>query len=470
MLTHDEQPIDSILHTFSDYLPAPTTTRTSHQQGEKQLMRQPIEHLSPNEISTLIHDLRVHQVELATQNEELRHIQEELEASRARYFNLYDLAPVGYLTLSQGGTILEANLTAADMLGTPKSCLLKQRLSQFIVSEDQATYYHCLQRLLATNMSQSCDFRMQPLNGTLLWVHLDATLQYDSVFATNVCSIVITDITPLKQTEQCLRESEERLRQANSILETRVAQRTADLAALNQRLQQEAVERRQAENEREQLVEQLRQLHDHIQLEREADRCRIAREIHDEFGQILIALKMDITWLKQHIPRRSKLMPKLQAITALMDSAFHSIRSIVTELRPSLLDELGIVAAIDWQMQEFALRTNLECELHLDEDIATLPMGRATALFRILQAALSNIVRHADATQVKVTLEQLEGVIIMTITDNGKGIEPANIDHPLSLGLLGMRERARSVGGVVHFEGQPNHGASVIVRIPQNGL
>jgi signal transduction histidine kinase len=214
--------------------------------------------------------------------------------------------------------------------------------------------------------------------------------------------------------------------------------------------------------------EQLHDLASYLQAAREEERAHIAREIHDEFGQVLTALKIDLSWLSKRLPTDKPILAqKASAMSDLIDSTIQTVRHVVTELRPGLLDDLGLAAAIEWQAQEFAERTGMDCELHLgDQDIA-LDRDLATAIFRIFQETLTNVVRHAEATVVGVRLEDQPEELVLTVWDNGKGLIQSEVSDPKSLGLVGMRERARSWGGQVVFEGVPGRGTTVTVRMPR---
>jgi signal transduction histidine kinase len=226
-------------------------------------------------------------------------------------------------------------------------------------------------------------------------------------------------------------------------------------------------ETRQLYEEMNRRQAQLRELTAYLQTAREEERAYVAREIHDEFGQTLTALKMDLSWLARRLPQRqTDLAAKVNAMAGLVDGAVNTVRRIATELRPGLLDDLGLVAAIEWQAQEFARRTGLTVELHLGDQDLALDRDLATALFRIFQEALTNIARHAAATRVEIELVHQPDLLKLVVADNGKGIEPAQILAPRSLGLLGMRERARALGGDVVIEGSPGQGTTVTVRIP----
>ncbi len=231
-------------------------------------------------------------------------------------------------------------------------------------------------------------------------------------------------------------------------------------------------ERKQAEEALKQSREQLRALASHWQTAQEKERARVAREVHDEFGQSLTALKIDLAWLAKRLPPDEPVLAnKVEDMIALVDSTIQIVRRVATELRPGLLDDLGLVAALEWQAQEFAGRTGIACQVDLGQEalaqaLLTLDQDLATAIFRIFQEALTNIARHAEATQVQVTLQQVQNVLILTVRDNGKGMPPNVAADPRALGLLGMRERAIVWQGSVTFETEPGHGTAVTLRVP----
>ena len=213
--------------------------------------------------------------------------------------------------------------------------------------------------------------------------------------------------------------------------------------------------------------EQLRDLAGYLQNAREEERTQIAREIHDEFGQALSALNMDLSWLSKRLPAdQPYLAEKASAMSDLIDSTIQTVRRVATELRPGLLDELGLAATIEWQAQEFAERTGIDCDLYLSDEEIVLDRDLATAIFRIFQETLTNVARHAQATQVRVELEDRPDELVLIVRDNGKGITESQVSHPRSLGLMGMRERARSWGGEVAFQGVAGQGTTVTVRVP----
>lgn len=212
--------------------------------------------------------------------------------------------------------------------------------------------------------------------------------------------------------------------------------------------------------------EQLRALSAHLERVREEERTRIAREIHDELGQALTGLKMDLSWFAARLPDQPALHEKSAAMVKLIDSTVNAVRRLSTELRPPILDSLGLIPAIEWLAQEFEKRTGVTCEFITAEDDLTVDEERTTALFRISQEALTNVVRYAQATSVRIILESDERQISLRVSDNGRGITDADAKGTKSFGLLGMRERARLLGGTFEIAGAPGGGTTLTVRIP----
>ena len=230
---------------------------------------------------------------------------------------------------------------------------------------------------------------------------------------------------------------------------------------------EDITERKKAQQELEKSREQLRNLSLHLQSIREEERTRIAREIHDELGQALTALKMDISWLGHRIAgTNTALQKKTDYMSNLIDSTIDTVHRISSDLRPGLLDDLGLVAAIEWQTQDFQRRFGLPCRADLSVEDEGIDRQLATAVFRILQETLTNVVRHAGASEVTVRLSEQRHKLRLEVADNGRGATQIEIEDPRSFGLIGMRERVHPWGGTVLIEGKPNHGTRVIVSVP----
>ena len=230
---------------------------------------------------------------------------------------------------------------------------------------------------------------------------------------------------------------------------------------------EDITERKRVEAELQRSLGQLRQLAERLETVREEERTRAARAMHDGLGQALTAIKIDLTALLRDLPPdQGPPALRRQSIMMLLDEAIQSIRRIATELRPAILDDLGLAAAVEWAAEEFQARTGTKCQISLpDADIA-MDTERATALFRILQESLTNVARHANASQVSVRLAKDEGHLLLEVLDNGRGIDERQLSIVHSLGILGMRERALLLGGSLTISGAPGQGTAVRVRIP----
>lgn len=277
-------------------------------------------------------------------------------------------------------------------------------------------------------------------------------------------------MNPLSQTPQNSLSTQEAISQALiAELETRLTQLTSQLLAANARLEREIADRLSKEEEFHRSTEQLRELSARLQSVREEERTHIARAIHDELGQALTGLKMDVAWLQKHLDQpQPALLQKTQAMSDLIDITVQTVRRISTELRPGILD-LGLVATIEWQLQEFQMRSGIEGNLISAPEETALDADGATTVFRIFQEILTNVVRHAQATQVVVILDESAEYLMLQVRDNGRGITDSQIHSPKSIGLLGMQERARLRAGHIHFDGSPDQGTVVTVRIPLGG-
>jgi len=229
----------------------------------------------------------------------------------------------------------------------------------------------------------------------------------------------------------------------------------------------ERADRKRAQEQLRQSHEQLRALSVYLQHVREEERTVIAREVHDELGQALTGLKLELTWLTGRLPPGLKsLRAKARSMAEHIDETIHAVRRIATELRPGLLDTVGLLAALEWQANEFQTQTGIQCRVKAAIKETLWDQDLNTAFFRIFQETLTNIIRHAHATKVNVRLAEMSGYLILEVKDNGRGISEAEIHNTRSIGLLGMRERAALLGGEVRVSGEPGKGTAVRVRIP----
>lgn len=258
----------------------------------------------------------------------------------------------------------------------------------------------------------------------------------------------------------------------NEALEQRVIERTNELRVANEELRKEIIERKSAEEKFKATSEQLRALSAKLQSAKEEEATRIAREIHDELGSALTALNWDLELIEEDLnqeegdERSSKVRVKIAAMKGVIDDTIDAIRRISAELRPSVLDDLGLVAAIRWHGREFEERTGIVAHLDSSLEDIDLTQQQSTAVFRIFEEAMTNVMRHAQATQVDIKLEKENGELELSIRDNGRGITEAEKSARRTLGLLGMRERANLIGGQVDITGSEGKGTMVSLRIP----
>jgi signal transduction histidine kinase len=236
---------------------------------------------------------------------------------------------------------------------------------------------------------------------------------------------------------------------------------------LNRILSAELAERELSEQRLRASEEKLRNLASHLQSVREEERIHIAREIHDELGQALTGLKFDINTLAKTFAAGGgeAAAQGTHGLCLQIDRIINSVRRIASGLRPEVLDEIGLAAAIEWQAREFSRRTGIRCVVDVEPEFVDPDKDRSTALFRIFQELLTNVARHANATRVAVRLADGE-VIRLKVEDNGRGIQEKEFESPKSLGLLGLRERVLAFGGTIDVKGEEGKGTTVRVAIP----
>jgi PAS domain S-box-containing protein len=336
-----------------------------------------------------------------------------LEAGEERYRLTVDNMLEGFQIVGFDWRYLYVNDAAARHGRQTKDALLGRTMMEAYPGIEQTAVFAALRRCMEARVPQQIENEFSFADGTRGWFDLSIQPVPQGIF------ILSMDITERKRAEESLH-------------------------ALSQRLQQI----------------------------REEERTGIARELHDQLGQALTGLKLDLSWMERKLERSTSetmmapLRDKMAAMARSIDAAVQTVRRISSELRPGVLDDLGLLPAIEWQAQEFQSRTGIRCRLSAPAEPPALPPTHSTALFRIFQEALTNVARHARATGVEVRLAERDGVVQLEIADNGRGITPAEVAGTRSLGLLGMRERAAAIGGEVRVEGGPGEGTRVIVRIP----
>lgn len=488
------------------------------------------------------HQMRVQSIEQEMQNEELRNAQRELEVSRDRYFELYDLAPVGYCTVGATGLILQVNLATAALLGSAREALIRQPITQFICPDDQDTFYLYSKLCLAGGQAP-CELRMAKADGARMWVQVTASAAREANGAANL-RLALSDISTIKLAEARRRESEERYHalvkaSLDAILITapdgrilaanpaacslfgrsedeiqrvgraglvdstdprlalaleqrrRTGQFVGELTLLRQNgerfvgevstsnfegadgqqqsslIIRDATERLRAQAALRDNARQLQALSARVLAVQEAERRRVAMELHDELGQALTAIKINL-----QVRGQSETMQVLNTENLrIVEDALQQVRHLAQALRPSMLDDLGLVPALRWLGEQAAARSGFALHFHAAAGLERFASDTETACFRIVQEALTNVARHAHAQHVHIDLRH-DGhdAMLLSVRDDGAGFDLAlQRAHAMageSMGVIGMQERATLIGGQFLIESQPGHGCLVRLRFP----
>jgi PAS domain S-box-containing protein len=336
---------------------------------------------------------------------------------------------MGIVFVDVDGRIMRANAFFQRMLGRSSEDLIGRKFEEFThpeeVEGERASFQAALEEGLVEARFQK---RYVRNDGQTIWATLSATICRDAAGKPQFVIGLVEDITERKRAEEDLRSSHEQFR------------------ALAARIE-------------------------HV---REEERAALARELHDELGQGLTALQIDLAWLDGHLQTAGPadlpvLRDKIAAMVPRAERLIETTQAISSTMRPGVLDDLGLVAAIEWLAADFEKRTGLACMATLPATDIALDLGLAVVLFRIVQEALTNVIRHAKATRVEIRLRATEGGLALDVEDNGRGITPQQVADPRSLGLFSMRERAAALGCTVDFRSEAGRGTTVSVRVPVGG-
>lgn len=339
----------------------------------------------------------------------------EIRASEEKYRTIVEQASDGIFISAPDLSILDANNSGCSMLGYTKEELQKLKFTELIDPENLKNH-PIMHKDLSTGNTVINERKLIRKDGSEISAEITAKLLSNGKYQTT-----IRDIT----------------------------------------------EQKKAKDELEKSYKEIRQLSEHLQNIREEERISIAREIHDELGQQLTVLKMDIYWLKKKLDKSDEETEKrINDLLKLADSTINSVRKISSELRPGLLDDLGLVATMEWQLSEFEKHSGIKTTFNVEESEILLPDRFKSGLFRIFQESLTNVARHANAKKVIVNLRQEQGKVLLYIEDNGKGFDKNKTADKRTLGILGMKERTEMMGGEYEIKSIPGKGTTVLVAIP----
>jgi PAS domain S-box-containing protein len=359
---------------------------------------------------------------------EHQRIEEALQASEKKFRSIFENAPVGIFQSTVSGRLLSVNLAGARMFGYDSPAAMLAAATdiprQLFASPERRE--PIVQDALQSDsfIHREVEYRRRDL--TLFAANLYMRAVRDADGSVALLEGFVEDVTEQKQAEQRLRQSRERARALSARLETL----------------------------------------------REEERTHLARELHDHLGQLLTALKFDLHAIDRKIPQLAEgelstgLSSKVASARELTDEVTASVQKIASELRSGVLDRLGLVPALEAELEVFQARTDIACRWRLPSETLTLTQEQANGMFRIFQEILTNIARHAHATETTVELTLQEGNLVLQANDNGVGVLQKDIDSPQSLGLVGMQERAVILGGKTTFKSDPGVGTTVIVTIP----
>jgi PAS domain S-box-containing protein len=421
-------------------------------------------------LEMLIQDLEMHQIELQTQNEELRRSQIETEEARRKYADLYDFAPIGYFTLNSQGMILEANLTGAALLGMNRRGLLQRALRRFVKQEDQSKFLNFCRKIQEESKVHTCEVKLWRGNGEGLDARLTGIALEDGD-GQRLCQIAVSDVSDWKEAQRAIehaqRELENRMQERTLVL-AQLEERSAALKKSNQALQVQMQERKRAEEQASRQSLQMERLSRRLLKLQEVERHQLALDLHDQLGQVLTGIRLHLQRVQRERDATNAAVRMSEAI-AMLDGALRQVRQWSFDLRPPLLDDLGVVSALRWYLDE-RMREFVIPHLKAPRTEKRFPSEVETTCFRVAQEALTNVVRHAKATHVWIEFRPSKKALQLEIRDDGVGFDVAAAQSRAagggSLGLLGMQERVRLCGGTLEVSSSAGSGTSVLAAVP----
>ncbi len=424
----------------------------------------------------LLHELSVYQIELELQNEELQLASEKAEQVCAKYYDLYDRAPVGYVTLDRSGRLVDINLTAAKLLGHTRAEIVGYPLMAFLRPGSFRTYATFLRTVFSREGISTCEVVLVRKRTPDIWVRIDGFRTNYGSAQPEHCRAVLLDITEQKRAEQALQTSEAATRKLNEELERKVSERTADLTRLVDSLQEEVRQRVMTEADlnasHEQLkirAGQLRALASEITRAEQRERLRLATTLHDQIQQLLAAIKLQVAMLGRD--ERERVRQAAEEVLDMVGQCLTITRSLTSELHPPVLQLKGLAAAIEWVARAMSQKHGLRVHVKVEGEIPALAEDVKILLFEAARELLFNVVKHARAESATVSLRCASGSAVeLAVSDDGLGFEPqesvrAGKDGG-GFGLVCIRERLDLVGGVLNIVAAPGRGSRFTLTLP----
>jgi PAS domain S-box-containing protein len=391
-------------------------------------------------VRTLLHELQVHSEEITVQNEQLLKAQAELEHARDRYADLYDFAPIGYLSLSSDGMILEINLTGAALLGRQRRFLLNVPIAGLVASADRELVHDFLSR--ARNREE------QPF--------VDVAIKADPSRYIRMMTRPMAHQTGEHELFTAMLD----------ITEQRRLERERQLAY--EREQRKGIELSREVAVRVQAEERVTALLDRIVTVQEQEKRRLALNLHDHLGQQLTALRLALDTLR-HVPRSTEAQQTFEFMEKIVAQLNNDVDRLAWELRPAALDDVGLEAALEQFLRQWSVGQHFKVDFHASlGDGPRLPADVESHLYRIVQEALNNVSKHAQAKHASVLLERRGNEVRLIIEDDGRGfnVDSVRRERDSGMGLAGMQERAASIGGELQLESSAGDGTTLFVRLP----
>jgi PAS domain S-box-containing protein len=429
-------------------------------RAEARLREQKIVKQSDFSTQRLFHELEVHRIELEMQNAELQKTRDELEVSLEKITDLFDFAPVGYFSIDESGVVLDANLKSAALLGVERSRLINRNLLLFVDQKGRPILMAFLKNVLAEPKDQECEALLLKKGGGTFWAVFRATSAVCPAGSRRWCRVAFGDVTARKQAEEAQRRLED-MADTNLGLNREIVRRQTVEQNLKKSDQSQGRLLKQARH----MQGQLRHLSHQILQAQEEERLRISRDLHDEIAQTLVGINVQLSTLTREAAGAPKgLQQKIARTQQMLEKSVEKVHLFARKLRPALLDDLGLIPALQAFIKSFTKQTGVRAGLTAFAAVERLDSAKRTVFFRVAQEALTNVARHAQASQVEVIIQKLQDGICMIIKDDGKSFQVDRVMHGKGrkhLGLLGMR-----VSGSFEVESAPGHGTTITAKIP----